>query len=32
MKVVNVNDLMQQQYSYTLVEEEGKKFPPRFQA
>jgi len=30
MKVVNVNDLMQHQYSYTLVEEEGKNFHPDF--
>ena len=30
MKVVNVNDKMQQHYSYNLVEEEGKDFHPDF--
>lgn len=30
MKVVNVNDKMQQHYSYKLVEDEGKNFHPDF--
>jgi len=30
MKVINVNDLMQQQYSYKLIEEEGENFHPDF--
>ena len=30
MKVINVTDLMQQQYSYSLVENEGENFHPDF--
>jgi len=30
MRVIKVNDLMQQQYSYQLTEDEGKNFHPDF--